>query len=88
MAVSATERTQLITALQLVLGDTMTNTLMEFLPPEGWADVARAPQLEKIEVRLEHLDSRMRGLVAGMWAMGSIMSAAFIAIFVLLASGH
>ena len=61
---------------------------MEYLPPEGWSDVARAPQLEGITLRLDALDARMRGFVAGMWAMGSVMSAAFIAIFVLLASGR
>jgi hypothetical protein len=32
------------------------------------------------EVRFSHIDSRLRGIVAGMWAMGGIMSAFFVAI--------
>jgi len=31
-------------------------------------------------MRFSHIDSRLRGIVAGMWAMGGIMSAFFVAI--------
>jgi hypothetical protein len=33
-----------------------------------------------IELRFSSIDSRLRGVVAGMWAMGGIMSASLVAI--------
>jgi hypothetical protein len=37
-------------------------------------------KFEMMEMRFSHIDSRLRGIVAGMWAMGGIMSAFFVAI--------
>lgn len=65
--------------------------IVEHLPPSGWGDVARKADLELVTselrhlegvvgMRFTHIDSRLRGIVAGMWAMGGIMSAFFVAI--------
>jgi hypothetical protein len=37
-------------------------------------------KFDGMEARFSHVDSRLRGIVAGMWAMGGIMSAFFVAI--------
>ena len=37
-------------------------------------------KFETMNMRFSHIDSRLRGIVAGMWAMGGIMSAFFVAI--------
>ena len=35
-----------------LLGDGVTNTLMEHLPPEGWGDVARSRDLDNLQQQL------------------------------------
>ena len=37
-------------------------------------------KFETMNMRFSHIDSRLRGIVVGMWAMGGIMSAFFVAI--------
>lgn len=37
-------------------------------------------KFDTINMRFSHIDSRLRGIVAGMWAMGGIMIAFFVAI--------
>ena len=77
MTVTEAQRLEMHLQLRKHLGDTVADTLVEHLPPTGWGDVARKSDID-------HLDSRLRALGAGMWAMTSIFSACFIALFTLL----
>ena len=79
------------------MGDEVANTLMEHLPPFGWADVARKSDVDqlqrdisRVEISLSadinRVEKRIDHLVAGMWAMGSLMVTGFIGIFTLIAT--
>ena len=59
MAVDERDRLQLAEAAKRALGDDAGITLMELLPPVGWADVATKHDLVPIEGRLERLEARM-----------------------------
>ena len=52
MAIDERTRHQLFLRLEEVLGDEDANTLMEHLPPVGWADVATKRDLDELEARL------------------------------------
>ncbi len=41
------------------MGPGAADTLMEMLPPVGWADVATKRDLEVLEMRLDSLEQRM-----------------------------
>lgn len=43
-------------------------------------------RFEALESRFEALESRLNGIVAGLWALGSIVSASFVALFALVAT--
>jgi hypothetical protein len=62
MTVNERNRLQLADALKRVLGDSEGITLMELLPPVGWADVATRHDLlaleQRFDVKLEALESR------------------------------
>jgi hypothetical protein len=61
VAVDERNRLQLAEAAKRVLGADEGITLMELLPPVGWADVATKQDLAALEVRL---DSRFEALDA------------------------
>lgn len=42
-------------------------------------------RFEHVDRRFAQVDSRLAGIVAGLWALGSIMSACFVGLFTLLA---
>ena len=79
MPISEEQRFQLHLGLRTVMGDEVANTLMEHLPPWGWADVARKSDIDR-------LDKRIDGVVSGLWALGGIMSAGFVGLFALIAT--
>ena len=54
MSISNADRHDLHNALGELLGEREANTLMEHLPPVGWADVATKRDLD-------HLESQLRG---------------------------
>ena len=66
MTVDERSRLQLAEALKRALGDEEGITLMELLPPVGWADVATKHDLLALEARLdlrfESLDLRFESL--------------------------
>ena len=71
MSVTESKRFQLHLALKEVLGDKMADTLIDHLPPTGWADVARKDDLNKLERQLDRqftsLERRMSvGLTTGL----------------------
>lgn len=62
MAIDERSRHELYVRLEGVLGPEAASTLMEHLPPVGWADVATKRDLdvlaERIDVRFEQLEQR------------------------------
>lgn len=70
MAITEAQRFELHAGLRKVMGDDVANTLMEQLPPSGWADVARKSDID-------HLEKRINGVVAGLWALGAITATGF-----------
>ena len=68
MAISEEERHALYNRLQAVLGDHEAATLMEHLPPVGWADVATKRDLDTLErvlrTEMQSLEHRFEGALA------------------------
>jgi hypothetical protein len=91
MEISEHVRLEMHLKLRDVLGEKVGDMLMQHLPPSGWSDVARKSDVDllsseirhlaqSIDTRFTHVDTRLRGIVAGLWAMGGIMSASLVAI--------
>jgi hypothetical protein len=53
MAISEASRHEMHTKLEEVLGAQVAATMMEHLPPVGWADVATRRDLDAVQVLLE-----------------------------------
>lgn len=66
MVLDERARHNLFLRLEAVLGPAEASTLMEHLPPTGWADVATRRDLDALEermnLRFEHLDLRFEAL--------------------------
>jgi len=60
MAVSEKQRHEFIKAAEEVFGPVHSETLMNLLPPVGWADVATKHDLEQLEQRLDMRFERAR----------------------------
>jgi hypothetical protein len=58
MALSERDRHALYEAARAELGETAADTLMELLPPVGWADVATKADVESLYNRIEALAYR------------------------------
>ena len=95
MTVDERSRLQLAEALKQMLGDEEGITLMELLPPVGWADVATKHDLLMLEGRVEaHMDARFqisesrmearfeRGFRQSIVTTASLMVSGFIATIV------
>lgn len=59
MAVDERRRHQLYRKLEEVLGTDEASTLMDHLPPVGWADVARKSDIEALRREMVHLEERL-----------------------------
>lgn len=59
MSVNETQRFEMYLEFRKLLGDDVTNTLMEHLPPEGWGDIARSRDLDRLSDRITHVDQRL-----------------------------
>jgi hypothetical protein len=70
MTINEESRHRLHQRLEQVLGDTEAGTLMELLPPVGWADVATKHDLaaleERIGLRFAPLELRLDHLEVGL----------------------
>ena len=58
MAMTEEQRHELDTRLEEVIGMGPATTLMEGMPPVGWADVATKRDLEHLEARIELAEAR------------------------------
>jgi hypothetical protein len=90
MAITEADRLEMHLAFRKTMGDKVADTMMEHLPPTGWADVARKSDVDYLaalmDARFEAVDKRLDGITNGMWAMGAISTAAFIGLFTLIAT--
>ena len=59
MAVDERARHELHAKLDEILGSDEATTLMSYLPPVGWADVATKRDLDALEVRLDGFEGRL-----------------------------
>jgi len=62
MAPDERSRLQLADAAKRAFGDDAGITLMELLPPVGWADVATKQDLAAIDRRFEAIEQRLEGV--------------------------
>lgn len=63
MAISEEARHDLYSALERSIGHEHATTLMEHLPPVGWADVATRRDLEMQDRKLEATEARLTALI-------------------------
>ncbi|MDP4928302.1 MAG: hypothetical protein NWQ72_00790 [Ilumatobacteraceae bacterium] len=96
MSITEASRFQLRTAIGQILSEEAADTLMELLPPVGWADVATKTDLQHlrdelkddmhalqltIEATLEkRLHEQTKWLITTMIAMNTVMLAASVAL--------
>ena len=64
MTISNADRHDLHNALGELLGGREANTLMEHLPPVGWADVATKRDLDHLESRLRLEIAELRNVMS------------------------
>jgi hypothetical protein len=79
IAVTEAQRYEMHSSLKSLMGDEVANTMMEHLPPFGWADVARKSDIDR-------LDSRIDSLISALWVAAGIFTACFIGLFTLIAT--
>ena len=70
MAITETQRLEMHLALREVLGESVADTMMEHMPPTGWADVARKDDVARVEQRIDRLESRMGWAISAGVAFG------------------
>jgi len=89
MTTADNNRLEMHLRLKEVLGDTVGDTVMRSLPPVDWSEFARKSDVEAlarltevrfaaVDARLASIESRLSGIVAGMWAMGSLTVTLFV----------
>ena len=84
MSVDERHRLQLADAAKRALGDDAGITLMELLPPVGWADVATKQDLVLLRADLDALELRLearleRGFRRILVTVSSLMAGGFLA---------
>jgi 3-deoxy-D-arabino-heptulosonate 7-phosphate (DAHP) synthase class II len=81
MSITEARRTEMHIGLRESLGPRVTDSLMEHLPPSGWADVARQSEVnlrfemvdrrfEEIDRRFDAIEERMRFMIASGLTIG------------------
>jgi hypothetical protein len=61
MSITEASRFQLRTAIGLILSEEAADTLMELLPPVGWADVATKTDIQHLRDEMQHLRNELKG---------------------------
>jgi 3-deoxy-D-arabino-heptulosonate 7-phosphate (DAHP) synthase class II len=81
MSMTEARRTEMHIGLRESLGPRVADSLMEHLPPSGWADVARQSEVnlrfemvdrrfEEIDRRFDAIEARMRFMIASGLTIG------------------
>jgi hypothetical protein len=81
MSITEARRTEMHIGLRESLGPRVADSLMEHLPPSGWADVARQSEVnlrfemvdrrfEEIDRRFDAIEARMRFMIASGLTIG------------------
>ena len=61
MSITEASRFQLRTAIGKILDEEAADTLMELLPPVGWADVATKTDIQHLRDEMQHLRKELNG---------------------------
>ena len=88
MAIDEQSRHRMYLKLEEALGPEAAATMMEHLPPVGWADVTTKRDLEHLELRIENklaaMEARFeRALRSQLITMLTVMSGLFVALVTL-----
>jgi hypothetical protein len=60
MSITEASRFQLRTAIGQILNEEAADTLMELLPPVGWADVATKTDIQHLRDEMQHLRNELK----------------------------
>ena len=85
MSITEASRFQLRTAIGLILSEEAADTLMELLPPVGWADVATKTDLQHLQLTIEVnvrklIHEQTKWLITTMIAMNAVTVAVAVAL--------
>ncbi|CAB4368228.1 MAG: hypothetical protein F2916_05495 [Actinobacteria bacterium] len=61
MSITEASKFQLRTAMGQILSEEAADTLMELLPPVGWADVATKTDIQHLRDEMQHLRDELKG---------------------------
>ena len=86
MAITEADRLDMHLQFRRLMGDKVADTVMEHLPPAGWGDVARVSDVDHLASRVNGVNDRLNGIVAGLLAMGSMTAVGFIGLFTIIAT--
>src|SRR3954462_7792587 len=64
VTVSEAQRRALHDGLVKKLGADVADTLMDYLPPAGWSDLARRSDLDQLRLEMQAMESRMDAKLA------------------------
>ena len=65
MSVTEARRFELHQELQKILGVDVAHTLMDYLPPVGWNDLARKRDVEVVERDVRAVERRLNVVIGG-----------------------
>lgn len=85
MSITEASRFQLRTAIGQILDEEAADTLMELLPPVGWADVATKTDLQHLQLTIEVnvrklIHEQTKSLITTMIAMNAVTVAVAVAL--------
>ena len=66
MSVTEAQRHHLYQLVKSHYDDEAAETLMNLLPPVGWADVATKQDIARVEQRIDRLEARIDGRIDGL----------------------
>lgn len=80
MTISEAQRFEMHLGLRNLLGDEVANSLMEHLPPSGWSDVARTGDIDRIDARIDRLETEMKEGFQSVRSSMRVMVGSFVAV--------